>query len=389
MITELLFYSNPIIVYIICKSWTKRGRTVSLETDFFGRSRPAFAKMEAAGFQRTESGYRWQQDFMDGQFRAVLEVGSQGGIRGQVIDLDTGEEYLPIRAKNQTGEFVGSVRQEYLEVLAQVREAGFVPVDFLYDQSNRIAAMIEAEFGDTPEFPWEKYPGNGTFKSRVNGKWYAVILTVAYGKLEIGAEENPRDPEMIAEVINLKADPEKIPALTREHGICPAWHMNKKHWISVLLDDTLTDRRVMELIRESCWLVSGKAAAGHVNADAWIIPSNPKVYDIDAGFEAGGGSIEWHQHNNIKPGDEVYIYSAAPNSAIMYRCFVEESDLRYHGMFVETKGYTRSMRIRLIEKYPKTRFTLGFMREHGGSPVRSARRMPEELLRAIRQREEG
>ncbi|MBQ6370789.1 MAG: MmcQ/YjbR family DNA-binding protein [Firmicutes bacterium] len=362
---------------------------MSLETDFFGRSRPAFAKMEAAGFQRTESGYRWQQDFMDGQFRAVLEVGSQGGIRGQVIDLDTGEEYLPIRAKNQTGEFVGSVRQEYLEVLAQVRDAGFVPVDFLYDQSNRIAAMIEAEFGDTPEFPWEKYPGNGTFKSRVNGKWYAVILTVAYGKLEIGAEENPRDPEMIAEVINLKADPEKIPALTREHGICPAWHMNKKHWISVLLDDTLTDRRVMELIRESCWLVSGKAAAGHVNADAWIIPSNPKVYDIDAGFEAGGGSIEWHQHNNIKPGDEVYIYSAAPNSAIMYRCFVEESDLRYHGMFVETKGYTRSMRIRLIEKYPKTRFTLGFMREHGGSPVRSARRMPEELLRAIRQREEG
>ena len=389
MITELLFYSNPIIVYIVCKSWTKRGRTVSLETDFFGRSRPAFAKMEAAGFQRTESGYRWQQDFMDGQFRAVLEVGSQGGIRGQVIDLDTGEEYLPIRAKNQTGEFVGSVRQEYLEVLAQVRDAGFVPVDFLYDQSNRIAAMIEAEFGDTPEFPWEKYPGNGTFKSRVNGKWYAVILTVVYGKLEIGAEENPRDPEMIAEVINLKADPEKIPALTREHGICPAWHMNKKHWISVLLDDTLTDRRVMELIRESCRLVSGKAAAGHVNADAWIIPSNPKVYDIDAGFEAGGGSIEWHQHNNIKPGDEVYIYSAAPNSAIMYRCFVEESDLRYHGMFVETKGYTRSMRIRLIEKYPKTRFTLGFMREHGGSPVRSARRMPEELLRAIRQREEG
>ena len=49
------------------------------------------------------------------------------------------------------------------------------------------------------------------------------------------------EADEIVEVMNLKADPDLIPRLVQADGICPAWHMNKKHWISVLLDDTLED----------------------------------------------------------------------------------------------------------------------------------------------------
>ena len=115
-----------------------------------------------------------------------------------------------------------------------------------------------------------------------------------------------------------------------------------------------------------------------------MIPSNPKIYDVDAGFRRGRGEIEWHQHNNIQPGDEVYIYSSAPNSALLYRCEVVASDLKYHGMFKESKGYERSMRIRLIEKYSKDKYPLSFLKAHGGSVVRSARSMPKELYEAIK-----
>ena len=115
-----------------------------------------------------------------------------------------------------------------------------------------------------------------------------------------------------------------------------------------------------------------------------MIPSNPKVYDVDAGFRDEGGAIEWHQHNDIKPGDEVFIYCSAPYSALIYRCEVLESDLRYHGMFKDSKGYERSMKIKLIEKYPPDKFPLSFIKEHGGSVVRSARSMPEELYAAIK-----
>ena len=115
-----------------------------------------------------------------------------------------------------------------------------------------------------------------------------------------------------------------------------------------------------------------------------MIPSNPAYYDVDAGFRAGGGEIEWHQHTKVKAGDELYIYCSAPLSAIIYRCEVVAADLTYHGMFKESKGYEKSMRIRLIEKYPPDKYPLSFMKAHGGSAVRSARSMPAELLAAVR-----
>ena len=53
------------------------------------------------------------------------------------------------------------------------------------------------------------------------------------------------------EVINLKLNKDEIPDLCKKDGIYPAWHMNKKYWVSVTLDDTLTDDEVMKYIEES------------------------------------------------------------------------------------------------------------------------------------------
>ena len=68
----------------------------------------------------------------------------------------------------------------------------------------------------------------------------------------------------------------------------------------------------------------------------------------------------------------------------MYRCEVTASNLDYGGMFKGKEGYDRSMRLRLIEKYPKEKYPLSFMKEHGASVVRGARRMPEQLLKAMK-----
>ncbi len=54
------------------------------------------------------------------------------------------------------------------------------------------------------------------------------------------------------EFINLKVDPEKSLALQEEYdAITPGWHMNKKHWISVAMDESLPDEFVEELIENS------------------------------------------------------------------------------------------------------------------------------------------
>ena len=355
-----------------------------LESDYFKRSRPDFRRLEAFGFQHDSGTYTYSEDLPDGQFRAEFSVTENGKIKGRVIDLETGDDYLPLRLENQVGSFSGHVREMYLDFLGRIDRECFVPVHFIFDQSNRTEARIDAEYGVRAEFPWDKYPGNGTFKCIENGKWFAALLTVEFGKLADVKSAGQHDEDETVECINLKADPDEIPQLIKRPGVCPAYHMNKTHWISVLLDDTLTDDQVFALIRKSYDLVSEGKGSKVRSTGAWMIPSNPKIYDVDAGFRGGRGEIEWHQHNNIKPGDEVYIYSSAPNSALLYRCEVVASDLTYHGMFKESKGYKKSMRIRLIEKYPPDKYPLSFIKAHGGSVVRSARSMPAELLEAVR-----
>lgn len=53
------------------------------------------------------------------------------------------------------------------------------------------------------------------------------------------------------DIINVKIQPEQAEQLCRIPGIYPAYHMNHKMWISVVLDETLPDERILEFIDTS------------------------------------------------------------------------------------------------------------------------------------------
>ena len=56
--------------------------------------------------------------------------------------------------------------------------------------------------------------------------------------------------------INLKCDPEQAQVLRSMHdNIIPGYHMNKEHWNTVILDDSLPDELVYRMIDESYDLV--------------------------------------------------------------------------------------------------------------------------------------
>jgi hypothetical protein len=57
------------------------------------------------------------------------------------------------------------------------------------------------------------------------------------------------------EAVNLKHD--HVADLLSQKGIYPAFHMNKRYWISVPLDDTFTDEKVLELF-EISWDLTRK-----------------------------------------------------------------------------------------------------------------------------------
>ncbi|MDF1824983.1 MAG: MmcQ/YjbR family DNA-binding protein [Verrucomicrobiales bacterium] len=70
-------------------------------------------------------------------------------------------------------------------------------------------------------------------------------------------------PDEFPPQMNLKCDPERAIDLRAEHeAVAPGYHMNKKHWNTILLDGSLPDSLIMKLIDHSFSLV----VAGHNRA---------------------------------------------------------------------------------------------------------------------------
>ena len=112
-----------------------------------------------------------------------------------------------------------------------------------------IEKYINEHYDTLQEYPWDEYPNYTTFKNNKNHKWFVLIMDVPYKKLNI-------DKEGIANVINLKNIPEMLGGLRKEEGILPAYHMNKEHWITILLDGTVPEQRIFDLIDISYDLVA-------------------------------------------------------------------------------------------------------------------------------------
>ena len=208
----------------------------------------------AYGFTDFEGGLRYEAPLLDGDFRAVVTV-KNGTINGTVIDEMNEEEYAPLRVEGMQGPFVCSVRSAYLDLLSEIVDECCDERYFASDQATRIAAAVKEKYGVLPDFPFDdgKDRTAGVFRHPDNGKWFGLIMRVRYAVL-VG--EHSTDP---VDVLNLKADPAIIPLLCQERGIYPAYHMSRVYWISVTLDDRVSDEAVMELIGES-WRRTGKGA---------------------------------------------------------------------------------------------------------------------------------
>jgi len=58
---------------------------------------------------------------------------------------------------------------------------------------------------------------------------------------------------------NVKCDPEKAIELREQYdSVLPGYHMNKKHWNTIIVDGTLTGKQLKEMIHHSYELVQKK-----------------------------------------------------------------------------------------------------------------------------------
>ena len=223
---------------------------MNIENDVFKRFSVNYNKLESFGFKKEKNNYVFEINFLNNDFKAIITIDFNGIVTGKVIDNELNEEYTLLRTE-AIGEFVGKVRETYKKLLIDIRNNCFEANFFIFDQTNRINNYIKEKYGNDPEFLWESSPGCGVYRNPINNKWYGIIMNVNYNKLD-----SNKNGEV--EVINIKLDELEIKNLLKKKGFYKAYHMNKVSWISIILNDTLSDKVICSLIDKSYEIINNE-----------------------------------------------------------------------------------------------------------------------------------
>ena len=226
---------------------------IPIEETVFSRKRWIESKMLAYGFHKANKTYILEKPFLDGDFKTVLSVTPKGQVTGKVIDSMTQDEYYQLRQETATGPYVNRVRSAYRSLLTDIADSCCSDVLFASSQANRLTQAILDHFQVKPDFPWEhssRYQSYGAFRHTSNRKWFALIMNVKREVLDRDGNTS------LIDILNVKIPPAQGDELRQIPGIYPAYHMNHKTWISVVLDETLPDEKIWELIDTSYQLTT-------------------------------------------------------------------------------------------------------------------------------------
>ena len=89
-------------------------------------------------------------------------------------------------------------------------------------------------YGNSPDYPFEEDFETAVLRHGYNRKWYAIAMRVSRRKFGFDSDE-------IVDVVNLKLPTEMFGSFGSSDGVYPAYHMNKLHWISVIISDAPDD----------------------------------------------------------------------------------------------------------------------------------------------------
>ena len=112
-----------------------------------------------------------------------------------------------------------------------------------------IYEYVKKQYGTVPEYLWKESPESAVLRHK-NGKWYAVLMQVE--KSRLGLEGDTK-----VDILDVKCDADMVGLLTQTYGFLPGYHMNKKYWITMLLDGTVSEAKILDFLDMSYDLIDG------------------------------------------------------------------------------------------------------------------------------------
>ena len=205
-----------------------------------------FSKEQLKGFGFREEAEKliYRKEILDSSFLIeIVFVNSQLLI--EVYDIEFDEIYSLFSVDSAVGETVQNIREHVEKLLSSILG--------LADESGKISSEIidycNNKYGENHVNPFKKHPDILAFVNKKN-KWYALMSNVEYNKLN-------KTSNIITKVkiLNVKYPTDNISDIIDNQNIFPAYHMNKKHWISIVLDKNIKLETIKELIDMSYSLV--------------------------------------------------------------------------------------------------------------------------------------
>lgn len=200
-------------------------------------------KIVKYGFVLRDEVYKKQIPVMNGEFSLDVSIKFPNIVETEMLDTQNSETYT-LHLTNEAGTFVGQVRDEYEKILDDIAKNCFENDVFRSVQAKEIIGYIKKKYGDELEFLWEKSPDCAIIRRKESKKWYILFMIIKKDRLGFESDED-------VEVINLHAKSEEVPKLLQKGNIYPAYHMNKKHWISIILDDSVDIVEIYKLLEVS------------------------------------------------------------------------------------------------------------------------------------------
>ena len=277
-----------------------------------------------------------------------------GVFKGGVYDPETAEEFIQIRLPVIKGQYTAVLKEEYLDFLHETAENCSISIRNVSPQAKRLISMTSERTDIIPDIVSEGTLNKIVFISDAGmhpfaefrntpGGSVAAVISENESSLPSGARKDERDGMYILEA-----------------------------------DGTYSDDELIRLIMLS------RKASKKIKAykRKWIVPANPKYYDIDHAFSRRD-TLFWTQTAKIREGDLVYIYYGMPYGELRYECIAVETDIPAEPDPQERFLFRKLMRIRKLKMLEGGKISREVMKKHGVVSVRSARFMPEELYREV------
>ena len=205
-----------------------------------------FSKEQLNGFGFREEAEKLinRKEILDSSFLIeIVFVNSQLLI--EVYDLEFDEIYFLFSVDSAIGETVQNIREHVENLLSSILG--------LADKSEKISSEIidycNNKYGGNHVNPFKKHPDILAMVNEKN-KWYSLFLDVEYNKLNKNTDITTK-----VKILNVKYPVDKILEIIDNKNIFPAYHMNKKHWISIVIDKNIKFGKIKELIDISHSLV--------------------------------------------------------------------------------------------------------------------------------------